>query len=612
MEILFIWLFDYKNFKEQGFNFSSEFIFNVEKDNKKSYKLNISKNKNFIPNFFEKSNILNVTAIIGQNGSGKSNILDFIKNSFPEGYSSIQAQAIIAYRLKGDTEKKILLIPNNSFNVEVNQNENDFEIHNYPFDMPTEADGLYGQDYSTAEYVFYSNIFDLKSEEINMAGLHNLSTLALLKADTSEHDEKQLLASGGSYDSFRANEIRRNIQFLLSDYTDLLKNFPLPEHLFIEILDNDLKYFQKDKNPDVQKLLTFFKEELLQKDLSIDTRFLNNLYISVFLNFLTTDREFSSLGGFISKVTFSKNDTIKSYIFNFFKNLPNVKYHDKNLEQEIPITNHEKKSKIAIEFFNYIEKLLEKKSFKIEKERRTNRSTIQYSINEESFEELTKFLDLYINLKGLTDFLDFNWRNLSSGEQSMFTFISRFYHLKHHQIQHEDLKKNMVILIDEGDIYFHPAWQKKFFQITIDYLSKLLKDHNLQFIFTANTPFITSDLPKSNVIFIEKTSRRKVHVHGADNDRAETFGGNIHTLFADSFYMEGALMGEFAKDKINKIIKYLTGESKQKKDDYKKTIDIIGEPVLKRKLQEMWFEKFGVEEEIAELQKRIEELKKKK
>lgn len=260
MEILFIWLFDYKNFKEQGFNFSSEFIFNVEKEGKKSYQLNISKNKNFIPNFFEKSNILNVTAIIGQNGSGKSNILDFIKNSFPEGYSSIQAQAIISYRLKGDTDRKILLTPNNSFNVEVNQNETDFEIHNYPFDMPTEADGLYGQDYSTAEYVFYSNIFDLKSEEINMAGMHNLSTLALLKADSSEHDEKQLQASGGNYDSFRANEIRRNIQFLLSDYTDLLKNFPLPEYLFIDILDNDLKYFQKIKTLMFKSYLLFLKK----------------------------------------------------------------------------------------------------------------------------------------------------------------------------------------------------------------------------------------------------------------------------------------------------------------------------------------------------------------
>lgn len=615
MEILFIWLYEYKNFKEQGFNFSSEFILNVEKDNNESYKLNISKNNNFIPNFFEKDNILNVTAIIGQNGSGKSNILDFIKNSFPEGYPSIQSQAIIAYRLKEDSERKILLIPNNSFNVEVNKNETDFEIHRYPFDMPREADRLYGQDYSTAEYVFYSNIFDLRSEEINMAGMHNLSTLALLKADTSEYEEKQLLASGGSYDSFRANEIRRNIQFLLSDYTHLLKNFPLPEHLFIEILDNDWMYFQKGKNDDVKALLTFFEEELLSKDLSSDIRFLNNLYISVFLNFLTTAREFSIPESFISKVSLTKTETIKSFILNFFKNLPNVGYYDKNLNQYISIKYYEEKSKIAIEFFNYIEKLLEKKTFNIEKESRANRSTIKYSINEESSKELTKFLNLYVNLKGLTDFLDFNWRNLSSGEQSMFTFISRFYHFKHHQIQHEDLRKNIVILIDEGDIYFHPAWQRQFFKITIDYLSDLLKDHNLQFIFTANTPFITSDLPKSNVIFIEKKLNSNVHVNGTDNDRAETFGGNIHTLFSDSFYMQGALMGDFAKDKINKIINYLTDEfndSNEKNEDYKKTIDIIGEPVLKRKLQEMWFDKFGVEEEIEVLQKRIEELKKKK
>ncbi|GAB4053017.1 hypothetical protein [Spirosoma litoris] len=609
MEILYIWLYDYKNFKEQGFNFSPEFIFDIGKSNQDLYKLNISKNKKFIPNFFEKENILNVTAIIGQNGSGKSNILDFIKNSFPEGYSSIETQAIIAYRFKGNIERKILLIPNNSFDVVVSQDKTDFEICKYPFDIPTEANGLYGQDYSAAEYVFYSNIFDLKSEEINMAGMHNLSTLAFLKSDTSEYEGKQLLVSGGNYDSFRANEIRRNIQFLLSDYTGLLKNFPLPEHLFIEILDNDLRNFKNKKDIDIQEIIGFFEKKLSSKRLNNRTRFLYNIYVSVFLNFLITDREFSSPKGYISNIHLSKKDTIKSFIFNFFKNLSSVKYYDSNLKYGISIDTYKRKSKIALDFFNYIEKLLKKQSFHLEKGKI---GTIKYSIKEEALEELTKFLNLYINLKGLTDFLDFNWRNLSSGEQSLFTFISRFYYLKHHQIQHEDLKKNIVILIDEGDIYFHPAWQKKFFQIAINYLSELLKDHNLQFIFTSNTPFITSDLPKSNVIFIEKTPNKHVHVQGVLNDRAETFGGNIHTLFSDSFYMKGALMGEFAEEKINKIIKFLTSESKQRKADYKKTINIIGEPILKRKLQEMWFEKFGVEEEIAELQSRIRELKKKK
>ena len=57
------------------------------------------------------------------------------------------------------------------------------------------------------------------------------------------------------------------------------------------------------------------------------------------------------------------------------------------------------------------------------------------------------------------------------------------------------------------------------------------------------------------------------------------------------------------KDPTSTLLKNIIGSNK--------TI-IIGEPVLKRKLQEMWFEKFGVEEEIEELQRRIEELKKKK
>lgn len=607
MEILFIWLLRYKNFEKQGFNFSSEYIFNVEKKGPDNYELAITKNESFIPDFFEKPNILNVTAIIGQNGTGKSNILEFIKTSFPEGYSSIQSQAIIAYRSSEDKDRKILLIPNNSFAVSVVQDDEYFEILKYPFDMPKEASGLFYQDYSTAEYIYYSNTFDLRAEVSNMAGMHNLSTLALLKADTGEQNEAELYVSGGSYDSFRANEIRRNIQFILSDYTNLLENFPLPEYLFIEVLDSDLKYFQKDKNEDVQNALRHFEAEQSAKNLAPEIRFLNKLYVAVFLNFLTTDREFASLGGFIKNISVETGDTIKSYITNFFKELPEIKYQD-----SIPIDNHEKKSKFALQFFEYIEKLLKKKSFEVTDNGSLNRSTIKYPVKPNALEELTHFLKLYINLKGLTDFLDFNWRNLSSGEQSLFSFISRFYHLKHHQIQHEDLRKNMVILIDEGDIYFHPDWQRKFFKLAIDYLSALFKDHSLQLIFTANTPFMTSDLPKSNIIFIEKKGKRKVVVHGVENDREDTFGGNIHTLYADSFYLEGALIGEFAKEKINEIIRYLQSESREIKGDYKKVIDILGEPVLKRKLLEMWFNKFGDDKEIVELEKRIRELRKKK
>ncbi|WP_224996933.1 ATP-binding protein [Cesiribacter sp. SM1] len=469
--------------------------------------------------------------------------------------------------------------------------------------MPTEAVGLTGEDYSDAEYVYYSNIFDLRSEEINMQGLHNLSTLALLKTDRSDVEENPLENAAGSYDSFRANEIRRNIQFLLSNHSHLLHYFPLPEHLFIKILNHDEIYFKTSKSTDVTHFIDHFTTKLKSTKSSKNQNFLNKLYLSILLNFLRTDRQFSSLS-FITQLSFNQSDTIKKFVLDFFNNLPNIKYNT-----ETTIENHVKKSRAAIEFLNFVEKSIKKKSFVVEQG--TSSTTIKYSINEGAYDEITLFLKLYINLKGLTDFLDFSWRNLSSGEQSLFSFISRFYHFKHHQIQHEDHKKNIVILIDEGDIYFHPAWQKEFFLIVIDYLSELLRDHTLQLIFTANTPFLTSDLPKSNVIFIEKLDKRTVYVLSKENNRKNTFGGNIHTLFSDSFYMEGALIGAFAKRRINEIIEYLNGETKEKREDYKKTIDIIGEPLLRRKLQQMWAQKFGVEEEIAELQKRIDELKRK-
>jgi len=49
----------------------------------------------------------------------------------------------------------------------------------------------------------------------------------------------------------------------------------------------------------------------------------------------------------------------------------------------------------------------------------------------------------------------------------------------------------------------------------------------------------------------------------------DTFGANIHTLLSHGFFMEDGLMGEFAKEKINEVIKFLNdkeSEIKAKED----------------------------------------------
>jgi AAA15 family ATPase/GTPase len=65
MELIYLYVEEYKNIKDQGFNFSSKYNCTY-KDNT----LTIDKNKDYIDNFFGDN--INISAIVGKNGSGKS------------------------------------------------------------------------------------------------------------------------------------------------------------------------------------------------------------------------------------------------------------------------------------------------------------------------------------------------------------------------------------------------------------------------------------------------------------------------------------------------------------------------------------------------------------
>ena len=76
MELVYIWVEDYKNIQKQGFNFSPKFKCHYDEEKNE---LTIDENDDYIPDFFGEN--INVTAIVGKNGSGKSNILNVIINA---------------------------------------------------------------------------------------------------------------------------------------------------------------------------------------------------------------------------------------------------------------------------------------------------------------------------------------------------------------------------------------------------------------------------------------------------------------------------------------------------------------------------------------------------
>ena len=147
-----------------------------------------------------------------------------------------------------------------------------------------------------------------------------------------------------------------------------------------------------------------------------------------------------------------------------------------------------------------------------------------------------------------------------------------------------------------------------------DFLSDLFKENKLQIILTSHSPFVISDIPKDNIIFLKKESEQ---YSVCDNNYfKQTFGANIYTLLNNSFFMKNTI-GEFANEKIKYVAKDLSGNVNKISEDRKREIiniiQNIGEPIIKKKLQNMYNKKFeGIDRtnKIQELSDRIKELEK--
>ena len=131
----------------------------------------------------------------------------------------------------------------------------------------------------------------------------------------------------------------------------------------------------------------------------------------------------------------------------------------------------------------------------------------------------------------------------------------------------------------------------------------LFNKKRLNLFFATHSPFILSDIPKENIIFLKDGK------NVSDEVEIDTFGANIHTLLSHGFFMEDGLMGEFAKEQINEVIKFLNDKDSKIKDkkEAQNIINMIGEPVIKNQLRKMLDSKKS--NTISKLEEEIEKLK---
>ena len=219
------------------------------------------------------------------------------------------------------------------------------------------------------------------------------------------------------------------------------------------------------------------------------------------------------------------------------------------------------------------------------------------------------FFDVEILLEDGSSF-----EKLSSGEkQKIHTVSSLVYHLSNLNsvIENKTLTKYSYvnIIFDEVELYFHPDMQRNFINFLFNYLRKIRFNNidGLNFCFITHSPFILSDIPSENVMFIEKENEKdsssKTIQIDAEKNNIKTFGANVHDLLTSSFFMEKGYVGAFAKDKIIELIKEINDipkNSLKQKDTVSliNRINIIGEPFIKSKLLEAVTGKIIFENEL--------------
>jgi AAA15 family ATPase/GTPase len=207
------------------------------------------------------------------------------------------------------------------------------------------------------------------------------------------------------------------------------------------------------------------------------------------------------------------------------------------------------------------------------------------------------------------------WPSPSAGSYSFLSLFSRIYQaVKWNQLGYYD-RKWFMLFVDEGEINFHPAWKQKLVKWLIDFLNLPFHDYKFQIVFTTHSPYLLSDLTNNNVVLIKRTGNTTEIV---PVDMYRTFATNIHELLAMSFFMENGFIGEFAQRTIESLIDYLENDQRKSGWSLKKAlalINTVGDEIIKQRLIDLYEEKFGptersLQEELSKLEIRINEIRK--
>ncbi|MFW3353426.1 AAA family ATPase [Aliarcobacter butzleri] len=571
MELVYLWVEDYKNIHKQGFNFSPRF--RCEYDEEKN-ELTINENKDYVSIFPDN---MNITAIVGENGSGKSTLLKNIDFTF------------------GKIDESIYFI-------------NDILYSSFEIDITT---------------INNKTKYELKDEKLDI-----------------------------------------KIKFFDRNFFTNLPNKGLFNSFFLESKNLYRKYFSLDEESGKLNIKEYHKKILksilLNKHLK--NTFFNPREINISFNMVF---EGFKLSKDITDLIYKTTDDFKYQYKIYLKLKELISHNNKEINEEMKIFLENKNKILSFELFDDNDDILllidkDEKIYKFLEKFVFSKDILQLTPKKFEFNKLEIFKNeddtrcfMYLNKIGFLEYDFFDekktFSSLSSGEKNFFVELTILNNEIKEFLKYEKENRYLLLIFDESDTTFHPQWQKNFLNEILNLLKNYKRDEiRFQIVITSHSPFILSDFPKENVIFLEKFKEEDQEVicglqkvgnckNASDKVDINPFGANIHTLLSHGFFMKDGLMGEFAKEKINSIISYhekllkkeLTKNENKKQRDEEKVIyekehktkfrqiqSIIGDDYLKQviknhlvEIEKILYDEYLIDKKIKKLEDEIERLK---
>lgn len=568
MQIVYLWISKYRNFQDKGFNFNSKYELSFDSQNNI---LSCFKNENYVDDFFGKQ-IRDVTGIVGKNGVGKSNILELIN-----------------YSIKNPSEVGL-----NPFFIIFRNDDGCFDCFLYDIKFNfNDKTGLHLNqqihpgNIKDVRTVFFSNIFD------NRRYLFSKETIDL------STNQSSFTSFGRNIYNFQQEQIINQVKFLSSPYFGLIRNndLPMPEYIiFSTSLRNNLahKIRRASEKLNIPELFEFFqKYHTRYKDSNSSKTFFLLISFYSFISFLIDPYELEDEQN-ISRDPYihsEYNERVKKNINFLLQEILDGNFDILELHHYILTTfvrflenEYPQKTKL-VKFLNKLFNLNLNWEVKPIAKGRYNKFRQEFLLPFTN-KSCRSFVKDYLDTFGNINFFVLEWEGISTGQVAFLNIFSRF-----HSILKNVKQKNVLITIDEGDLYFHPNWQLNFLKYLVKGLSEIFGERKLQIILTTHSPFLVSDLPKNNLIFIDKKGE-EIEILRPEEIEIETFAANIYSLYSKAFFLENGTISEFSYNKLTQVKKNIS-EGVQNEISLR-IINQIGDPIIKKQF-EVYLKKYSHE-----------------